>query len=77
MSVTLRTTCGAELWAGFFGIDCNGNQPECGHEFEIEVEEESVEIDKHGDIRVCFGIECPVCKTLLEWPQVWEIVSFR
>lgn len=74
-SVTLRTTCEMEIWSGFFGIDCEGNQPECGCEVEIEVELESIEVDADGTLRPCFGVQCPGCKCLLEWPQSWEVVS--
>ena len=73
--VTLRTECTMELWAGFFGIDVNGTQPECGHEFEIEVEVDSLETSDDGTVRPCYGVHCPKCNSLLEWPQAWELVS--
>ena len=71
----LRTTCGHTIWAGFFGINEHGNQPECGEEIEIEVEEECIEVDKHGDTRPCFSVECSNCHNYLEWPQIWEVVD--
>lgn len=70
----LRTTCERELWAGFFGINENGDQPECSTEIEIEVEEEDIERDKQG-IRPYFAVECPKCHGVLEWPHAWEIVE--
>jgi hypothetical protein len=71
----LSTTCEHTIWAGFFGINENGDQPECGEVIEIEVEEECVEVDRHGDVRPCFSVECPNCHNDLEWPQIWEVVK--
>ena len=73
--VMLRTVCEMELWAGFFGVDTNGNQPECGHEFTIEIESDSIAVDVDGTVRPCYGVNCPKCNSLLEWPQAWEVVS--
>ena len=73
--VTLRTTCEMETPVGFFGINADGCQPDCGHEFEIEVEAESIETDDDGTIRPCYSVRCPKCKALLEWPQEWEVVE--
>ena len=71
----LTTTCERILFAGYFGIDEIGTQPECGCVVEIEIEDKDVEecIEYDGDnIRPSFSVECPKCKTMLEWPQVWE-----
>jgi hypothetical protein len=73
--VRLRTTCGRELWAGFFGINENGYQPECGCEITEDVEPESLERDEDGTVRPCYAVECPECKGLLEWPHEWEIIE--
>lgn len=54
-----------EIWSGFFGIDEDGNQPECGTHIRIEVEEESVVWGKDGPYP-CYDIECPKCKGLLD-----------
>jgi hypothetical protein len=70
----LRTECGAELWAGFFGINTNGDQPECTEEIIEEVDEDCIERDESG-IRPCYAVRCPKCGILLEWPQEWEIVE--
>lgn len=70
----LRTTCETELWAGFFGINENGDQPICNTEIEEEVEEDSIEQDEDG-LRPCYAVRCPSCGSLLEWPQSWEIVT--
>lgn len=70
--VALRTTCEIEIWSGFFGIDANGTQPECGNEIEIDVEPDEYETDEHGDVRPVFAVLCTKCKTWLEWPQIWE-----
>jgi hypothetical protein len=72
--VKIRTTCGMEIWSGFFGIDANGTQPDCMEEIEIEVEEESIE--REGDaVKLCYSIACPKCGGLIEWPQEWEVVE--
>lgn len=71
----LSTTCEHVILAGFFGINENGHQPECGEEIEIQVEVESVETDEFGDTRPCFSVECPKCNNDLDWPQIWEIVE--
>jgi hypothetical protein len=34
----LETTCTQELFIGFFGMDANGTQPECGATNTIDVE---------------------------------------
>jgi len=73
--IRLRTICEGELWAGFFGINANGDQPECMEEIEIDVEDESIEVDSDGTIRPCYSIECPNCHRYLEWPQKWEVVG--
>lgn len=26
------------------------------------------------EFTICFGVECPACKALLEWPQAWSLV---
>ncbi len=70
----LQTTCEAEIWSGFFGINENGDQPECGAVIEEEVEEDCVERDEYG-IRPCYSVRCPKCGILLEWPQEWEIIE--
>jgi len=70
----LRTTCEKEIWVGFFGMNANGDQPECLEEIEIEVDEDCIDED-HTGIRPSFTVECPKCHSLLEWPQVWEIVD--
>jgi len=70
----LSTICGHEKWAGFFGINENGDQPECTEEIEIDVEEDCI-IKEDGYVRPAFSVECPGCGVLLEWPQEWEIVA--
>ena len=70
--VRLTTTCQRELWAGFFGYNANGDQPECPQEITVDVEEECVERED-GIIRPSFAVECPACGGLLEWPHEWEI----
>ena len=70
----LKTICERELFAGFFGINERGDQPECGTEIIIEVDEESIE--REGDIiRPCFSVECPGCHACIDWPQEWEIIE--
>lgn len=69
----IRTVCEHEIWAGFFGINENGDQPECCEEIELEVEEDCIE-SKDGCIRPSFSIDCPKCGATLDWPQEWEIV---
>lgn len=71
--IRLQTICETELWAGFFGIDSNGTQSECGCVIEIEVESDCIEQDEDG-IRPSFSVECPKCHRWLEWPQNWEIL---
>ena len=73
--VRLRTVCGRELWAGFFGINEHGDQPECYCEITEDVEEDSVERDEDGTVRPCYSVECPSCGGLLEWPHEWEIIE--
>jgi hypothetical protein len=73
--VMLKTTCEGELWAGFFGINANGDQPECDAEITIEVEEDCTETDKYGNIRPSFSVECPKCHRDIDWPQEWEVVE--
>lgn len=75
MVIRLRTICEAELWAGFFGYNTNGDQPECGFEIIEDVEEESLEVDQQGNMRPCYAIECPKCGTTIEWPQEWEVIE--
>jgi hypothetical protein len=70
----LRTVCETELWAGFFWINENGDQPECGQEIEIEIDEDCIEEDEYG-IRPASAIKCPKCHTWLVWPQEWEVVK--
>ena len=71
-TIQLETTCEQELWAGFFGINSNGDQPECGNFITEVVEEESIEFDETG-IRPCYSVRCTKCGALLEWPQQWEL----
>jgi hypothetical protein len=71
--IKLTTTCGGELWSGFFGINANGDTLECTQEIEIEIEEESLETDDEGDVRPCFAINCSNCGRQIDWPQIWEI----
>jgi len=71
----LRTTCEHMLWAGFFGINENGDQPECDTEIEEEIEEDCLETDEDGTIRPCYSVQCPKCGAWLEWPHAWEIVE--
>ena len=73
--IKLQTICTMELWAGYFGIDEDGNQPECGEVINIKVEQEDIETDEDGTIRPCYAIRCPKCKMNLEWPQAWETVT--
>jgi hypothetical protein len=73
-SVRLSTVCGHTLWAGFFGIDQSGNQPECQCEIVEDVDVDCLEIDATGT-RPCYSVECPSCGAVLEWPQEWEIVE--
>ena len=72
--IKLRTTCHAEIWSGFFGTNADGYQPDCEHEFEIEVDAEEVEINDDGEAVISSSVPCPKCGCLLEWPQTWEIV---
>jgi len=72
--VKLETICEQELWAGFFGINANGDQPECGQEIIIEVEEDCIDTDDDGNIRPSYVVECPKCGALLDWPQVWTLI---
>jgi hypothetical protein len=74
-TVWLRTTCETELWAGFFGIDETGRQPECDQEILEELEEDSLEIEEDGTMRPCYSVQCPKCKTWLEWPHAWYLVQ--
>lgn len=69
----LRTTCEAILWVGFFGINENGDQPECGCEIEEEVEDDCIDTESPG-IRPSYSVRCPKCGSLLEWPHEWEII---
>jgi hypothetical protein len=71
----LTTTCGAESWMPFFGIDETGRMPECDQVLTEEVEEDSLEIDSDGTMRPCYSIECPNCGCLLEWPHAWELIT--
>lgn len=68
----LITTCGNEIWSGFFGINANGDQPECGCEIEIEVDDDCIEYEGKT-LRPAFSVQCPKCGAYLEWPQEWEI----
>jgi len=57
----LEATCRCELFAGFFGIDASGNQPECGNTIEIDVElDDLIKVD---DDSFClpYSIECESC----------------
>jgi hypothetical protein len=73
--IRMRTTCDHEIWAGFFGVDPNGTQPECGCEITIDVEPDCIEYEDGKMARPSYSVECPKCKALLEWPQEWEIVA--
>ena len=66
-TIWLQTSCETELWAGFFGIDETGRQPECDQEILEELEED-------GTMRPCYSVQCPKCKTWLEWPHRWELL---
>ena len=65
----LRTTCYMETPVGFFGINADGYQPDCGYE------PECVETNEDGSVRPCYAVQCSSCNSLLEWPQEWEIVD--
>ena len=62
------------LWAGFFGIDTDGNQPECNNEIEAEFSEGEIEYDAALEGYITSAFTCPRCKNVLEWPQTWDIV---
>jgi hypothetical protein len=70
----ISTTCEQILWAGFFGNNPNGDQPECGTYIELDVEEDYIDKEEPG-IRPSYSIRCPKCNALLEWPQEWEEVK--
>jgi len=75
--IKLETTCTMEIWSGFFGIDVEGNQPECGEVIQIEVEPDSLIIEDDGTAYPCYSIECPKCKGVLESGPytTWDILS--
>ena len=70
----LETVCEAELWAGFFGIDETGSQPECNTTITEEVDEDCIDVDDEG-VRPSYTVSCPKCGCSLEWPQTWTILS--
>jgi len=72
--VTIRTTCGCEGWAGFFGYNENGDQPECNADVVLEVEEDCL-YEEDGRLYLAYDETCPVCGGNLVWPQEWEIVK--
>ena len=65
-----------ELFAGFFGIDANGTQPECGATVVVELDEESVELDGDGYPRPCFEVTCQSCGGVID-PTCcdWEVLG--
>lgn len=71
--IKLQTICEVELWEGVFGIDQFGTQPTCNTIIDEDVEKDSLEIDKDGTMRPCYAVQCPNCKSELEWPQTWWI----
>jgi hypothetical protein len=66
----LQTTCEHEIWSGFFGINANGDQPECQTEITIDVEDDCI-VREEDTIRPSFSVDCPGCGATLDWPQEW------
>lgn len=71
-AISLQTTCKAEIWSGFYGIDEYGTQPECGNLITVEVEADSIETDEDGTMRPCFSVNCSKCGSELAWPHAWQ-----
>ena len=84
MSFTIETECGCYTTRhGFF------DEPdECPEVITQEFEEEfgeAIEIydfktsdgeppDEEDEFTICYAVECPACKAILEWPQMWMVV---
>lgn len=74
--MVLRTECQNEMFAGFFGINADGMQPECGTVITEEVDGlDGFEADREG-VRPAYAVTCPGCGCQLEWPHDWEIVRW-
>ena len=56
----VEATCNCEIFAGFFGIDANGNQPECGNVLRIEVDEDEIEYEDDL-IKLPYSVKCDSC----------------
>lgn len=74
-SVILTTVCERELFAGYFGLDADGTQPECLQIIEVEVSEEEIDYGDDGVPRPPFTVTCPSCGNTIEWPHEWAIKS--
>jgi hypothetical protein len=71
----LTTICESILWAGFFGINEHGDQPECLHETAVEVEDEDEYTEDKDGLRPVAEYSCPSCGGSLGWPQKWVIME--
>lgn len=84
MSLSIKTECGAAIVRGFFGKDEDGNHDDCAQivheELDVGDLEEASEVydfkpieDDPGGYFLCYGVQCPACGSMLEWPQRWEL----
>lgn len=72
--IILNTVCENLIFSGVFGINENGDWPECDTLIEEEYDEEELVVDECGT-RPSFVVSCPKCGCALEWPHNWEIVT--
>lgn len=72
--ITLETECENLLFVGFFGMNENGDWPECGEYITEDVEEDSLVVDEYGT-RPCYEVECPKCGCSLGWPHNWSVLK--
>lgn len=73
--LTIQTVCQQELWAGFFGINENGDQPACNQIITVQMGKDCIDFNPDGSIKSVPAFKCPKCKSLLEWPQEWYVVN--
>lgn len=59
----LTTECPCELFVGLFGIDADGNQPECGHCIEVETDQYEIYRD---EFHLLVSVTCPNCQQTLD-----------
>jgi len=67
----VKTDCGHILWAGHFGINESGDQPECLHVIRMDVEEACYTHVEYG-IELSFSSRCPKCNSTIESDHLWE-----